>query len=270
MTPSHSALPAYARLPLRVDVALLQAALQAIPDAAWSAHFNTDYYRGDWSGVALLSPAGAHDPLAAAHGGDSTDTHATPWHSARWQQVLAGIAMRISSARLLRLGAGAHISEHCDPDLSDPQGDVRLHIPIRSHPAVEFLLEGQVIPMAVGECWFLDLARPHRVDNRSEQARIHLVIDARRNDWLRAQISAGLATTPAAQIARSTLAFNRFRQRVHADTLLAGQLNRLENAREFAERAVQLGAQLDLHFAIDDVRSAMRQGRRAWSEQWTV
>lgn len=267
---NHPALPAYARLPLRFAADALHAALQAIPADAWRAHFNLDYYSGDWSGVALLAPASANDPLAAAHGSGEDEAQATARCSAPWLQVLAHIPMRISSARLLRLGAGARIREHCDPDLGDPNGDVRLHVPILSHPAVEFMLDGQVIPMAVGECWFLDLSRPHRVENRSEHARIHLVIDARRNDWLRAQIDVGLADTPPARMARSTLAFQAFRQRVHADAQLAEPLIRLSDARQFAECAVSLGAQLDLHFAIEDVQAAMRQGRADWSEQWTV
>ncbi len=270
MPHTHCALPAYARLPLRFDGPALQAALQQIPAAAWTAHFNTGYYNGDWSGVALLGPRHTHAPLAAAHGSAPVETQTGTCYSAFWQQVLARIAMPISSARLLRLGAGAQIREHCDPDLGDPAGDVRLHIPIHSHPAVEFILDGQVIPMAVGECWFLDLSRPHRVDNRSPQARIHLVLDARRNDWLRAQIGAGLSDTPAAQTARSTLAFAAFRQRVHEDPHLARQLIGIEDPRQFAESAVGLAAQLQLHFSADDVLAAMRQGRRAWNAQWTV
>ncbi|MES2818064.1 MAG: aspartyl/asparaginyl beta-hydroxylase domain-containing protein [Pseudomonadota bacterium] len=268
--PTRPALPAYARLPLRFDTLALREALGQLPASAWTAHFNADYYSGDWSGVPLLSPLQAHDRLNAAHGGASSAGLPTAWYAPAWHQLLTQIPMQISSARLLRLGAGAQIREHQDPDLGDPLGDVRLHIPIISHPEVEFLLEGQVVPMAEGDCWFLDLARPHRVDNRSLSARIHLVIDARRNEWLRMQIAAGLPNTPHAHMARSTWAFAVFRQRVQNDPRLACQLNTLQDARTFSARAVELGAGLALHFSIDDVQAAMRLGRRAWFEQWRV
>lgn len=49
-----------------------------------------------------------------------------------WHQVLALFQTSIRSARLLRLGAGARIHEHCDPDLGQPGGDLRLHMPLLS------------------------------------------------------------------------------------------------------------------------------------------
>ncbi|TRO15424.1 aspartyl/asparaginyl beta-hydroxylase domain-containing protein [Ectopseudomonas mendocina] len=263
-------LPTYARLPLRFDVGTLRTALQALPDSAWNRHFNTDYYSGDWSGIPLLLPAEAHTPLQAAQSTDNQAVQASPWYDPVWQALLEQIPMRISSARLLRVGAGGRIHEHCDPDLGDPRGDVRLHIPILIPPDVEFIVDDLSIPLAVGECWFLDLARPHRVENPSSEARVHLVIDARRNDWLYAQIAAGLASTPAAGPSRSTIAFAAFRQQVHQRPELLATLSRIKDPRTFAEQAVQLGAVCDLHFSVDVVQAAMRKGRRAWIEQWIV
>ncbi|WP_313025722.1 aspartyl/asparaginyl beta-hydroxylase domain-containing protein [Pseudomonas lopnurensis] len=261
-------LPAYARLPPRFPVSDLQAAVRALPDPAWTPHFNSGYHNGGWSGIALLGPESPHDPLLPAHGGISPAVRASQWCSPFWQALLERIPMRISSARLLRLEEGGCIREHCDPDLGDPQGDVRLHIPIHSHPAVEFMLEGLVVPMAEGECWLLDLARPHRVENHGDRPRIHLVIDARRNDWLYRQIACGLVDTPTAQPARSTLAFAAFRRQVHERPALAEALCRLTDAGQFAARAVEFGDWLGLRFSVDDVRAAMRQGRNDWSGQW--
>lgn len=245
----------------------LQDAVAALPADAWVRHFNTGYHDGGWSGVSLLAPAQAHHALSAGQGSAAAPPLPTAWFGAPWQALLARIDMTISSARLLRLEAGTCIREHCDPDLGDPEGDVRLHVPILSAPGVEFLLEGQVVPMLPGECWFLDLARPHRVDNQSEQARVHLVIDARRNDWLRQQIAAGLVDTPACFVARSTLAFAEFRRQVEQCADLAAALREWQDPRDFCNGAVALGATRGLRFHADDVRAAMRRGRQAWLDQ---
>lgn len=260
-------LPACARLPLRFPIQGLQDAVAALPAGAWVTHFNTAYHSGGWSGISLLAPQESNHALSAGQGQDTRPPCATHWYGPFWQQLLQRIEMPIRCARLLRLEAGSSIREHCDPDLGDPDADVRLHLPILTGPGVEFLLEGQVVPMAPGECWFLDLARPHRVENASEQARVHLVIDARRNDWLRRQIAAGLEDTPACRPARSTLAFAEFRRQVERRPDLAQALRDLQDPRDFCARAVALGAGLGLGFQEDDVRAAMRRGRQAWLDQ---
>ena len=50
-------------LPLDVDLAGLQADLDAVAPSEWHAHFNTGYYDGDWSGVPLRGQPGIHVPL---------------------------------------------------------------------------------------------------------------------------------------------------------------------------------------------------------------
>jgi quercetin dioxygenase-like cupin family protein len=63
-------------------------------------------------------------------------------------------------------------------------GEVRIHVPVSTDPAVEFRLDGQRIEMAEGEAWYLDLNLPHAVVNRGSSARVHLVIDCEVDDWL--------------------------------------------------------------------------------------
>ena len=46
------------RLPLRFDPAALRADVDGLSAADWIPHFNTSYYEGDWSGVALRSLGG--------------------------------------------------------------------------------------------------------------------------------------------------------------------------------------------------------------------
>jgi Aspartyl/Asparaginyl beta-hydroxylase. len=150
--------PAFSRLPVTVDLPLLLQALTAIGEGDWHSHFNSDYYAGDWSGVALICAADALTELSPGRG--ETLLRA-PWlQDARWQQGLRDLPLQIVCARLLRLGPGGRIHEHRDYDLGAPDADLRLHIPLLSPPRVDFLLDRQRMPMAAGECWFLDLSRP--------------------------------------------------------------------------------------------------------------
>ncbi|WHS60597.1 aspartyl/asparaginyl beta-hydroxylase domain-containing protein [Pseudomonas sp. G2-4] len=256
--------PAFSRLPVTANLPLLLQALAAIEDERWQGHFNSAYYSGDWSGVALISAADALTELSPGRG---LPVPRAPWAAdGRWRQALGDWPLDIVSARLLRLGPGGCIHEHRDYDLGGPDADLRLHIPLLSPPQVDFWLEGERIPMTAGECWFLDLSRPHRVDNRSAESRVHLVLDCRPGPWLEQQITDGLPTTPAAGVGQSD--FGRFQQCVETDPQLARTLQSLHDLDAFIESAIALGVEQGLHFTEEAIRAAMRNGRRQWRDQW--
>lgn len=259
-------LPVCSRLPLRFELAPLLEALARVDAGAWQGHFNTGYYEGDWSGVALITPEDAPLPLAPGQGAPRR----SGWwqQEAAWNDLLGAFHTTVRSARLLRLGPGSRIHEHCDPDLGLPGSDLRLHVPLLSPPGVEFLVDSLQVPMRPGECWFLDLSRPHRVDNPGPGERIHLVLDCQPNDWLLAAVHQGLPDTPALQPGRAVQAFAEFRRQVEGDAVLARQLQGLTDVRDFIRETLRLGAELGLPFAEAEVRAAMRQGKQAWSEQW--
>ncbi|MBL0841918.1 aspartyl/asparaginyl beta-hydroxylase domain-containing protein [Pseudomonas mediterranea] len=256
--------PAFSRLPVTVDLPLLLQALATIEDERWQGHFNSGYYHGDWSGVALISPADALTELSPGRG---QPVCREPWSKdERWQMALRDWPLEIVSARLLRLGPGGRIHEHRDYDLGGPDADLRLHVPLLSAPGVDFWLDGQIMPMAAGECWFLDLARPHRVTNRSDRSRVHLVLDCRPGPWLEQQIADGLPTTPAPGNGQSDLV--RFQHCVETDPHLAQVLRGVHDLEAFIECALALSAGQGLHLTREELRTAMRNGRRQWSEQW--
>jgi len=257
-------LPAFSRLPVTMDLPLLLQALADIDDDRWQGHFNNAYHHGDWSGVALISAA---DALTELSPGQGRPVHRPPWTAdRRWQAALGALPLDIVSARLLRLGPGGCIHEHRDYDLGGPDADLRLHVPLLSPPGVDFFLDGQIIPLRAGECWFLDLARPHRVINRSAHPRVHLVIDCRPGPWLTRQIAEWLPSTPAAGARQSD--FARFQQCVETDADLTRILQGLHDLDAFIETALTLGAGRGLHFTREELRAAMRNGRRQWSELW--
>jgi hypothetical protein len=172
-------------LDLPVDAAALLTDVEGLPDEAWVPHFNTGQYSGDWSGVPLHMVGGRADRLFPEPGSDAAPTD-TPW-LARCPGVaafLATLGCPVLSARFLRLGVGAEVTEHRDDRLGYADGEVRLHVPITTDPGVSFRLSGTELAMRPGECWYVDVNEPHAVANHGTGARVHLVVDVRLVNWL--------------------------------------------------------------------------------------
>jgi hypothetical protein len=172
------------KLPIAFAPDRLVTALDAIRSDDWVPHFNSSYYEGLWSGVALRSVGGVAkqlypDPTATTFG-DTPILTRCPY----FQEVLASFQCPLESVRLLKLTAGSSIREHRDYKLGYEDGVLRLHIPVITSPDVAFFLEDQQIVMNPGECWYLNLNLRHRVENHSTIDRVHLVIDCIVNDWL--------------------------------------------------------------------------------------
>jgi aspartyl/asparaginyl beta-hydroxylase len=181
------------RLAIAVEIDAIAAEVDRLGADEWVRHFNTDYYEGEWSGIALRSSSGAPlalypDPSAAP--GDWQGTEALSRCPAL-AAALDGFACELHSVRLLALGPGARVREHRDYRLGYDAGDVRIHIPVTTSPEVEFIHDGVRTEMAVGEAWYLDFNLPHSVANPGTSRRVHLVIDCVLNPWLDALLHAG-------------------------------------------------------------------------------
>lgn len=176
------------RLPLDFDPGRLAADMDVIARAGWISHFVRQNYEGDWSVIPLRAQAGARHPVEMIYSNPSaTAFEDTPMLGAApyLREVLAAFACPLQAARLMRLAPGSTIKEHSDHDLRFEDGSVRLHIPVVTNDAVDFRLNGTRCVMAAGTCWYLRLSDPHSVANRGLTDRVHLVIDATANDWLR-------------------------------------------------------------------------------------
>lgn len=178
-------MPDRLRLAMPVDLAGLQADVRRLAGAEWVAHFNTRQYEGDWSGVALRSPGGQSGRLYP----DLTEK--LSWQDtaelAQCPAVVALVALLgcpVTSLRFLQLAPLAVITAHRDHQLRLEDGEVRLHVPVFTNPHVEFVLEGERVVMAEGECWYLDLTGSHSVHNRGTSPRVHLVVDCVVDDQL--------------------------------------------------------------------------------------
>ncbi len=174
------------KLPCAFDPVRLLQDLNQIPPALWVAHFNPADYDGGWSVLALYLPTGSSAfilPMQTDH----VQLIKTPilLQCPYLQEVVTSFQCPKRSVRLLRLHAAGTIKEHTDPRLSYADGVIRLHIPIRTNPAVECYVNHSRVVMHPGECWYMNFTLPHRVLNPSSEDRVHLVIDCQVNPWLR-------------------------------------------------------------------------------------
>lgn len=174
-------------LPITVDTAALVADVEELPEEAWVPHFNTGVYTGDWSGVPLRIVGGRAEWLFP----DPTVPPGTPasdtvhlQHCPGVRALLATLGCPTTSVRFLRLGPGALVREHRDDRLGWDDGEARLHVPVHTSPDTEFLLDGRRLEMGAGQCWYVDVSRPHAVANHGDRPRVHLVIDCVVDEWL--------------------------------------------------------------------------------------
>lgn len=175
------------KLPLNFDAGRMQAELRAIEAEGWIDHFVRQNYTGSWSVIPLRGPVGASHPVRMIYSDPTcSEFEDTPFlaRSPYFQEILASFGCELDAVRLMKLAIGSDIKEHRDHDLDYALGQVRLHVPVATNPGVEFFLNGTRVWMEEGECWYLRLSDPHRVANRGDADRVHLVIDARVNDWI--------------------------------------------------------------------------------------
>lgn len=183
-------------LPLAFDPAQLAADMAAISAGSWIAHFVKQNYDGDWSVIPLRGSAGARHPVQMIYSDPTCPAYAdTPLLAAApyLRDVLSRFACPLQAVRLMRLSPGSLIKEHRDHDLAFEDGTVRIHIPVTTNDGVDFRLNGSRCVMPAGSAWYLRLSDPHSVANRGDSDRVHLVIDATVNDWVRGLFERALA-----------------------------------------------------------------------------
>jgi quercetin dioxygenase-like cupin family protein len=176
----------YLQLPYRFDVKKMQEETLQLGKAFWKLHFQVKHYAGEWSAIPLRSIRGEVDnafisPVETEVYEDTLLLKECPY----LQQVLKTFECPLLAVRLLKLAAGAQIHEHKDADLCYEEGLVRFHIPAFTNKEVEFFLQGEQMHLQEGECWYMNFNLPHSLHNKSNQDRIHLVIDARVDDWVK-------------------------------------------------------------------------------------
>jgi len=111
------------------------------------------------------------------------------------KEILSHIPAEFERVRVMRLKAGTKISKHTDKvDKSIKEGKlVRLHVPLKTGPNVSMTIwkskNAYLHNLETGKYYYVDVSKPHAVDNSEEFDRLHLVIDCYMNPRLNDVIS---------------------------------------------------------------------------------
>jgi hypothetical protein len=175
--------PASIRLPRTYDVARLKHDLEALCNVRRAAQPGP-YHQGEWTGIALHSMGGKQSVFPSAAGTDHYQETEELQQAPYYREILRELKCPKEVVRILFLPPGGHIKDHFDFHTSFQFGLLRLHIPVVTHPDVEFVIDGQRVSWNEGELWYGDFSKVHSVKNNSQIVRVHMVIDVQINDFV--------------------------------------------------------------------------------------
>lgn len=174
----------YLKLPFQFTSDKLIHDLSLILDSNWIPHFNSSGYSGEWDVIPLYASKGDEKNIFALSVDNSEVIETSLIKNCFYfREIIQSLKFPVTSARLLKLGAGAEIKPHRDHELGYEDGYFRLHIPIITNNRVQFILDGELLTMRPGECWYTNVNFVHSVSNLGDSDRIHLVVDGIRNEW---------------------------------------------------------------------------------------
>lgn len=159
----------FIRLPYKFDVEKLAEEVQAFDSSEWLPHVQA--YAGN-SSIPLISLNGE---MNDDFNGPMKLTEKLE-RSPCIKQVLASFGEVFGRSRLMGLDGKCSVPEHRDVNYHW-YSRVRIHIPVITNPSVLFYCGDTHVHMAPGETWIFDSWKKHRVENASDQFRVHLVID---------------------------------------------------------------------------------------------
>ncbi len=133
-----------------------------------------------WLSVPLRSVNGdigekASDSVGIYNSADGNLYKDTPAMQPYIKSILDQLNAPILKVRVLNLKAKESIAEHVDNFQSNDV--IRLHIPVITHPSVEFWLDGDRYYVPPNKLYYLNVRKKHKVYNGSAIDRIHIVID---------------------------------------------------------------------------------------------
>jgi mannose-6-phosphate isomerase-like protein (cupin superfamily) len=176
----------YLQLPFNFDVQKMQDELLQLGNQLWKLHFQVKHYNGEWSAILLRSINGDINNGFISPTEDAVYADTILLNECTYfKDILNHFKCPLLSVRLLKLSAGAQIHEHKDADLNFEEGLVRFHIPVITNADVDFYLDKEKMVIQPGECWYMNFNLPHALHNKSNIDRIHLVIDAEVNEWVK-------------------------------------------------------------------------------------
>lgn len=175
----------FLKLPFIFNVNRMKEEVAMLLQGNWVPHFNKGGYTGDWNSISLMAPKGDEANIFALPDQQIVEMKETPalQNAVYLKEVLNYFKAPFLSARLLRLAPNAFIKPHKDYNLGYANGCIRLHVPVITNASIEFILDGNLLKMQPGECWYTNVNYTHSVANNSNSDRIHLVLDLYCNEW---------------------------------------------------------------------------------------
>jgi len=173
----------FAKFPFTFNVKQLVDDFNVCREKTFSRHFNTYDFEGNWEGIALRSVTGDSKDLRAHSEGASFKDTPLLKSSSYFKKVIDCFLCDKESVRTLVLAANSKIKPHRDLGLSYKEGLFRVHVPIITSDLVKFSIANLPVVMREGECWYGDFSEMHWVHNTSSKARVHLIMDCKRNAW---------------------------------------------------------------------------------------
>ena len=159
----------FVKLPITFDQQRLVEEVSQFAEDEWRAHVSG--FEGN-SSLVLVSTNGEENDAFSGPMKPSPRLDRTPYI----RQIMARFNSVIGRSRLMRLAPGASVKNHTDAHYFW-RDHLRIHIPVITTPEVAFYCDGEEVHMATGESWTFNNWLEHSVENRSDRARIHLVID---------------------------------------------------------------------------------------------
>ena len=159
----------FIRLPLKFDVQRLAEEVNAFDETEWMPHVQG--FEGN-SSIPLISLNGEMNDDFNGPMKVTEKLQRSPYI----QQVLASFGEVFGRSRLMGLGGKCSVPEHRDVNYHW-YNRVRIHIPVLTNPDVLFHCGDTHVHMQAGDAWIFDSWQKHRVENTSDDFRVHLVID---------------------------------------------------------------------------------------------
>ncbi|AOM80469.1 aspartyl beta-hydroxylase [Pedobacter steynii] len=175
--------PAYIKFNLSYDSQRLQQELRSCLELEWPMHFNTRDFEGTWKSISLRSSSGSATDILAHPGQNLYQDTALLQNTPYIKEILDSWKCDKESIRLLALEPGSLIKPHQDMGCAYKDSSFRIHIPIQTNPGVYFTIAGHQLQLKEGECWYMDFSNTHSIRNEGKTTRVHLIIDALKNDW---------------------------------------------------------------------------------------
>jgi hypothetical protein len=171
----------------RVDLGILRQIRYEIKNANlnWIESYK-DYQSSGWATVSLINPSGSSSAVTI-HDGIGRETEIMT-HLPSISLLLSSLGLNYMWVRIAQLAPNSYLWEHIDYTELNRIPKLRLHIPIVSAAEAEMVFADTSVHMACGYIWKLDPQIAHGACNRSQQNRIHIIIDCYINDRLEQMI----------------------------------------------------------------------------------